>query len=153
VKTRSLALLAVLMALAAIAVPAPAGAAPPHRILVQEHFGSGEELFYRPHRFYLSGDGTFFMQAVRWRRYGGRVATANATYEANDCIPFCYSGDFSVGPAKLRLTRPVHCQAAGIDAYIYTRLSFRLLGEVPKNFNRKGSISLRPVGPGGNPLC
>jgi hypothetical protein len=144
---------ALLSLLAICAFIVPASAAPPHRILVQEHFGSGEELFYRPHRFYLSGDGTFFMQAVRWRQYGGRVATANATYEANDCVPFCYAGHFSKGPAKLRLTRPVHCQAAGIDAYIYTRLSFRLLGDVPKNFNRKGSISLRPVGPGGNTLC
>jgi hypothetical protein len=142
-----------LLAICAFIVPAGATAAPAHRILVQEHFGSGEELFYRPHRFYLSGDGTFFMQAVRWRQYGGRVATANATYQANDCVPFCYAGHFSKGPAKLRLTRPIHCQAAGIDAYIYTRLSFRLLGDVPKNFNRKGSISLRPVGPGGNTLC
>jgi hypothetical protein len=141
------------LAISAFALSSGASAAPPHRILVQEHFGPGEELFYRPHVFQLSGDGTFFMTGVKWKHYGGRAATASAKYQANNCIPFCYAGHFVKGPAKLRLTRPIHCEAAGIDAYIYTRLSFRLLGHVPKNFTRKGGISLRPVGEGGNNLC
>jgi hypothetical protein len=132
-------------------LPSSVSAAPTHRVLVQEHFGSGEELFYRPHVFYLSGDGTFYMSGVQWKQYGGRVATASAKYQANNCIPFCYAGHFLKGPAKIRLTKPIHCQNSYIDAYLYTRLSFRLLGHVPNNFNRKGSISLRPVNEYGKP--
>lgn len=123
------------------------------KILVQRGPGSGEELFYRPHVFYLSGDGAFFINKVRWKHYDGKVATATATANTNDCVPFCAEGHFSRHPAKVRLTRPIHCVNSYIDAYLYTRIYFSIPGRVPGNFPHRGSVSLRPVNEYGKPVC
>jgi hypothetical protein len=115
------------------------GTGKPKRILVSNSLGSGD-LVYRPHRFYLSADGTFGMLGVQWKHYGGAVATASASAYANDCVPFCAAGHFSRPKAKLRLTKVVRC---GGD-YLYARLLYALEGHVPSNIPRRGSFSILP---------
>jgi hypothetical protein len=141
--------------LAILALVASAGsgvAAQAERVLVQQVPGAEQQLYYRPHVFYLSADGALTLTAVKWRSYGGATATATAVAHTNNCLPACIGGTFTTHRTKLRLTGRKYCGAR--DREIYARLSFHILGEIPHNFgNGRGSISMRPVDIGGDPLC
>ena len=47
-------------------------ASTPKKIFVRNSLGADEDLTYRPHRFYLSADGTFGILGVKWKHYGAR---------------------------------------------------------------------------------
>lgn len=134
--------------------PAPAPAAPvaappkPERVLVTRALGE-DKLYYRPHLFLLSGDGTFGMSKVQWKTYGGPTAEATARAFANDCIPYCAAGHFYKPQAKLRLSKIVQCKGQPV----YARLQYALVGKLPKNFPRRGGYSMLPLGENGKPDC
>jgi hypothetical protein len=133
-----------------LTIASSAGAA--ERVFVQRVPGAEQTLYVRPHVFYLSADGALTVTGVKWRSYGGRTATASAIAHTNDCEPFCLGGTFSTHPTKLRLTGRKYCRARKRE--IYTRLDFHILGDIPTNFgDGRGSISLRPLTPEGDPLC
>jgi hypothetical protein len=123
------------------------------KIFVQRGFGPGEELFYRPHVFYLSGDGTLYLTGVRWRHYGGRVATATATAHLNDCVPYCAAGHFSIRRAKVRLKGPIHCENSYINAYVYTHLLYKIFGVPHGDRRRRGNLLVEPTNSYGKPAC
>lgn len=131
---------------------ASAAAAPAEKVLVQRVPGAGQQLYYRPHIFYLSADGALTLTAVNWQSYGGASATATAVAHTNNCLPACIGRTFTTHPTKPRLSGRKYCRARGQE--IYTRLRFHILGSVPRNFgDGRGSISIRPVSIDGDPLC
>lgn len=149
-------LIGIVVALLALALPAMGVAAPAaqpqgargQRVLVTNALGS-DKLVYRPRSFLLSGDGTFWVNRVTWKSYGGAVATATARGNVNDCIPYCAAGHFTHPPAKLTLTRIVDCHGTPI----YARLRYELSGPLPKGFPRRGGYSMLPLDEDGKPDC
>jgi hypothetical protein len=134
----------------AVASPASATTEPskPERVLVTRALGE-DKLYYRPHFFLLSGDGTFGVSKVHWTSYGGPVAEATGKGFANDCIPYCAAGHFYKPQAKLRLSKIVQCKGQPV----YARLRYELAGKLPKNFPRRGGYSMLPLGENGKPDC
>jgi hypothetical protein len=127
--------------------PSVATHAPEH-VLVTRALGE-DKLYYRPHFFLLSGDGTFGVSKVQWQSYGGAVATATGRAFANDCIPYCAAGHIFKPQAKLTLSRIVQCQGHPV----YSRLSYRLIGKLPKGLRRRGGDPMLPLGEDGKPDC
>ena len=103
---------------------------------------SGQELAYRPHVIGLSADGTFTMTAIRYRSYGGEVATPTATADVRECTPNCVAGSFDRPRAALRFSRQIQCRGLTI----YSRLHYVLSGPLPTGFPRQGTEPLLPVG-------
>lgn len=143
------------LAIVAVAIAASVGsstAAPAEKVFVQRVPGAEQQLYYRPHVFYLSADGALTLTSVKWHFYGGATATATAIAHTNNCVPFCLGGTYTKHPTKLRLSGRKYCRAR--DRTIYTRLAIHILGHVPKNFgDGRESLSVRPVDSDGEPLC
>jgi hypothetical protein len=118
------------------------------RVFVTRALGE-DKLYYRPHFFLLSGDGTFGMNRVQWQSYGGPTAEATARAFVNDCIPYCAAGHIDRPQAKLRLSKIVQCQGKPV----YAGLRYQLVGKLPKNFPRRGGYSMLPLGEDGKPDC
>ncbi|MBS1879302.1 MAG: hypothetical protein JST31_07310 [Actinobacteria bacterium] len=108
-----------------------------------------DKLYYRPHFFLLSGDGTFGLNRVRWTRYDGAVARGTARAFVNDCIPYCAAGHIDRPRARVTLSKVVDCNGTPI----YARLEYALVGPLPKAFPRRGGYSMRPLGADGKPEC
>ncbi len=129
--------------------PQPTSPEPqPQRVLVTRALGD-PKLYFRPHSFLLSADGTFGIGKVRWKGYGDATATATGRGFANDCIPNCAEGRFSHPQAMLRLAKVVPCQGNPV----YARLHYALTGPLPQGMPRQGSFSMLPLGEEGKPDC
>jgi hypothetical protein len=122
--------------------------APPQQVRVVRALGE-DKLYYRPHFFLLSGDGTFGMNRVRWQSYGGAGAKATARAFVDDCIPYCAAGHVTHPAATLRLSKVVDCNGTPI----YAHLDYAISGPLPKGFPRRGGYSMRPLGEDGKPEC
>jgi hypothetical protein len=128
--------------------PAPLTSAARERVLVTRALGE-DKLYYRPHFFLLSGDGTFGVSKVQWHSYGGAVAEASGRAFADDCIPYCAAGRIFKPRAKLKLSKVVQCQGHPV----YARLRYELAGKVPKGLPRRGGFPMLPLGEDGKPDC
>jgi hypothetical protein len=129
--------------------PPPAETAvAPERVLVTRALGE-DKLYYRPHTFLLSGDGTFGIDKVHWKSYGGPVATATGRAFADNCLPNCAEGHIFKPQAKLVLSKIVQCQGHPV----YSRLRYQLIGKLPKGLRRRGGDSMLPLGEDGKPDC
>jgi hypothetical protein len=126
----------------------PAEPANAQRVRVIRALGE-DKLYYRPHFFLLSGDGSFGLNKVQWKSWGGATARATARGFVNDCIPYCAAGHIDRPPARLTLSKIVDCNGTPI----YARLEYALSGPLPKGFPRKASYSMRPLGEDGKPEC
>lgn len=133
---------------ASAAADAPADAPRPQRLFVTRALGE-DKLYYRPHSFLLSGDGSFGVGKVQWQSYGGATATASGRGFANDCIPYCAAGRFYHPQAQLRLSKVVPCQGRSV----YSRLHYALSGPLPQGFPRRGGFPMLPLGEDGKPDC
>lgn len=122
--------------------------AKPQRVRVVRALGE-DKLYYRPHFFLLSGDGSFGMNKVQWMSWGGATATATARAFVNDCVPYCAAGHIDRPRAKLVLSKIVDCNGTPI----YAKLEYSLSGPLPKGFRRKGGDSMLPLGEDGKPEC
>jgi hypothetical protein len=127
--------------------PATKPSEAPH-VLVTRALGD-PKLYYRPHSFLLSADGTFGLGRVRWTAYGGSTATATARASVDDCVPNCAAGRVHHPPARLTLSRVVDCDGTEI----YARLRYELTGSLPEGFPRRRGYSMRPLGADGKPAC
>jgi hypothetical protein len=54
-------------------------------------------------------DANFYVDHLRWKAWGARVATAAGTAHQNDCKPNCAAGHFRTFPLTVRLSRVVTC--------------------------------------------
>ena len=99
---------------------------------------TGNHLARRPHKIVLTADGSFYLRALRWQGFGGRVARATGSaYARNGCMT-CADREVKRPRVRLRLT---DLTPRGRYA-VYGRLHYVLLGPLPEGFARRGSLSL-----------
>lgn len=108
-----------------------------------------DQLVYRPHKIYLSGDGTFDLYGLRWSSYGGPAARASGNAFAKGCTPDCAEGHVDRPRATLYLSARIECDGQ----YIYAHLSYVLHGALPSGYRHRGFFSLRPTNEFGKPAC
>jgi hypothetical protein len=118
------------------------------RILVKADVLS-DGLTYRPHALQLSGDGTFYIYAIRWWDYGGDNASGPARAYVRGCAPYCAAGKVFHPKAEVRLSRVVECEGHRI----YAHLRYAVRGRIPSGFRRHGDYSLLPTNETGEPSC
>jgi len=64
-------------------------------------------------------DANYLLTHLRWRHWGGSVASATGTARANDCTPFCAAGHFHSYPVTVTVDRLTRCNSA----HYYARLT------------------------------
>jgi hypothetical protein len=133
----------VLVALAATGAASALGAASA-KVYVEGDI-VGQELVYRPHAIGLSADGTFALTAIKYKSYGGAVATATGRAYVRGCTPNCAEGKAYRPSSRIRLEAQIQCRGKTI----YSKLHYALQGPLPAGFRRQGTEPLRPVGPEG----
>ena len=107
------------------------------------------QLVFRPHSIGLSGDGTFSLDRIQWRSYGGATARATATAFTKGCTPDCAEGHIDRPRAKLRFTTPVECEGR----QIYARMHYVLRGAIPSGYVHSRWVSMRPPPELEGPTC
>lgn len=107
------------------------------------------QLAIRPGRMYFSGDGTFYIGHLRWRRWGGANAVAIGTASISTCEPNCVEGTRLTFPARVRLHQVVRC----IGATIYSEATYKLRGELPEGFRQKQTLPLTLTNEYLEPVC
>jgi hypothetical protein len=99
---------------------------------------TGNHLAKRPHRIVLAADGSFYLRAISWQSFGGRVARATAIAYTRAGCQTCSDREVNRPRVHLRLT---NLTRRG-DYRIYTRLHYVLLGPIPTGFTHRGSLSM-----------
>lgn len=86
------------------------------------------------------GDGNLQLRKLRCRSWEGSVARAVGVALANDSLPFCAAGKFHRLRTRVKLSGLRRCP--NIGRYVYTRLSLRMVGRLPRGISRRtGAIS------------
>jgi hypothetical protein len=88
-------------------------------------------------------------RAVRYRRYGGRIATAVASARVHGCVPSCPLSRVVWRSARLRFDDLVRCGGR----LTYGRMSYVLGGPATEGIERRGSFDIRPTTEIGRPAC
>jgi hypothetical protein len=93
---------------------------------------------YRPARVVIAcGDGTFYVDHIRWSSWTGKGATGAGTGHVNDCRPSCARGRFHSYPGvTLRLGSFRFCSAH--DDFEFTLLGYRFTRSRPPGFATSG---------------
>ncbi len=147
-RSRRAAILALVGLASLLGATAALGALGGNRVLVRADILS-DGLTYRPHALQLSGDGTFYIYAIRWQAYGGDVASGPARAYVRGCTPYCAIGKVFHPKAEVRLSRVTECEGHRI----YAHLRYAVRGRIPKGFRRHGDYSLLPTDERGEPTC
>jgi hypothetical protein len=106
------------------AVTNHAGASSGRVYLNVQGYGAKPVVKYRPRQLNrITGDGTAYVDRIRWRRWNESQAYATGYAHVDDCVPDCADGTFSVRPTHLHAYRVRFCHAANRN--VYTRLSIR----------------------------
>jgi hypothetical protein len=127
-----------LLLLAALALPALAGAAPHRtaRTYVPVAFDESNARF-RPHHLLLSSDATLWMTRIRWRHYGKLRAVGVGRAHVNDCRPFCAAGKVHKVRARMSWSHPVTCDARRVYSRVTIRFARKRPKFVPAKISRK----------------
>lgn len=135
------------VALAALAVPASAEAA--QAVFVKASIDTNE-LKLRPHAILLSGDGTLALYGIHYETYGGAVAKASGRAYTRGCTPDCAQGRVRRPRATIRFSDLLRCEGKRV----YGQLSYVLHGQILKGYKRRESFDLRPLDERtGKPAC
>jgi len=82
-----------------------------------------------PTRIVLAcGDANAVLTGITWSKWGGALATATATLNANTCDPSCAGGTFKAYPVTVRADRRRRCSGA---TFGYARLRIAYTGDRP----------------------
>src|SRR5215212_7873637 len=112
-----------LLLLVALAVAIPAAAAGGKTYL--GGCSSLEHAKYKPHRVLLAcGDGSLYVNHVKWRAWGKKRARGHGRAHVNDCKPSCADGKFHRYRARLRLSHRATCQIGPKRQFKRVRLIF-----------------------------
>jgi hypothetical protein len=93
---------------------------------------------YRPVRIVIAcGDGTFYLDHIRWAAWNDSRANGIGTAHLNDCRPNCAAGHFhSYRGVVVRLAFPRFCHAH--SDYEFTGLQYHFTGARPAGLPRTG---------------
>lgn len=94
------------------------------------------DLRYRPSRVVIAcADGNFRLRRLRWENWNSAVARADGIARVNDCLPACAGGRVRHLPVRVKAFSRKLCAGAG--RYVYSRLTFRMLGRLPRGVGRR----------------
>jgi hypothetical protein len=71
-----------------------------------------------------------YMEHIRWRRWGGRIAVGSGVYSENDCTPSCVAGRFHSHHATIWLGNVGRCHGHSVRRY-YRRAKVSGAGTFP----------------------
>ena len=94
--------LAAVVAIFAVAAPAPAASA--SRALPRVIAGSYSGI--RPRRLFFSGDAGNIVTGIRWARWTQTTAVGHGTSDIQGCVPNCAAGSETPVPTSVTLSRP-----------------------------------------------
>jgi hypothetical protein len=100
---------------------------------------TGDHFVKRPHKIVLSADGSFYLRAIKWQSFGGRVGRATAVAYTRAGCPAC-SGRVVVKRPRVKL-RLTNLMPRGRYS-VYALLHYVLLGPVPPGFAHRASLSM-----------
>ena len=89
------------------------------RLYVPGVFGPDEVgLRYKPAKLIYTGDGSSYLERLKYRSYGRSRAVAVGVDEVDDCDPSCATGSYHPVPARLTFSRRAECRGKRV----YTKL-------------------------------
>jgi hypothetical protein len=119
----------VVLALAAVLVAIPAGAATKTRLAE-----CGDKPLYKPKRVIIAcGDGAFRVVKLKWSTWTRNTAVGRGIGKVNTCRPSCAEGKFKSYPVKLTPGKPKSCPTNGRQ---FTRLTYTFTGKKPAGVKR-----------------
>jgi hypothetical protein len=86
------------------------------RVYVPGVYGSSYGLRYQPTRIIYTGDGSSYVNHLRYRSYGGARAIAVGIDQVDDCKPSCGGGTYYPVPARVTLSHLAQCRGKRIYA-------------------------------------
>lgn len=104
-RLRFMGMLVILLVAALGVVSAGAASASQRRETYLGANADGSHPAIRPRHRWLSGDGTVYVDRLRWNSWGGRVARARGRGAVNDCVPGCAQGHMHRGGVHLAAYR------------------------------------------------
>ncbi|MFT3863420.1 MAG: hypothetical protein QM729_04045 [Solirubrobacterales bacterium] len=102
----------------------------------------GGRLAVRPEAIALSVHGSLSLHRLRWREWGGTVATGRGRARVKACVPDCNLGKVEWPRVTVRLEDRIRCEGR----VLYGWLGYRLQGEIPEGVRPRGSVDMRPKG-------
>ena len=121
-------MLELLVAVAALAAPAPVITGCAHQPQV------------RPHEITIAcADANFYVDHLAWTRWDARGAVATGIAHENDCTPYCAAGHFHSYRTTLTLSRVVSCVKGRRE---FARIAWRFAAAKPEHYSRAGSQTL-----------
>jgi hypothetical protein len=89
---------------------------------------------YKPrHVIVACGDGNFQLKQMHWTHWNRYIATGSGVGWVNDCIPYCYNGQFHSYPVTVRLYEPHRCTNGDLQ---FRKMLYRFTSSHP--FARSG---------------
>src|SRR3954452_1897403 len=126
----------------AVAVPAAAGG--------KTYLGGcspQDHAKFKPHHVLLAcGDGSLYVNHIKWRSWGKKRARGHGRAHVNDCTPSCAQGRFHTYPARLKLRHRVTCDVGPRHQFTHVRLIFsgqRPAADAPRAINYTRPCSRR----------
>jgi hypothetical protein len=86
------------------------------------------------------GDGNFYVDHLRWQRWGATSAVASGIGHLNDCTPYCAAGHFHAARIDLTLARAVVCVRGRRE---FSTIRWRWLGARPLGKNSAETLPCR----------
>lgn len=86
------------------------------RVYVPGVYGQSTGLRYQPKRIIYTGDGSSYVDHLRFRSYGGPTAIAAGIDQVDDCEPSCAGGTYHPVPARVTLSHLARCRGKRIYA-------------------------------------
>jgi hypothetical protein len=94
-----------------------------------------EGIVYKPSQMSYYG-GEQYIGRIKWKSYGGDVATGSAVYAYNTCDKGCAEGPYTYTPITVHLMTRVNCK--GVIAYQDWSLVGAKLDPTPQNIAGDG---------------
>jgi hypothetical protein len=102
--------------------------------------GCDSETYRASTIIFFCADAGVIVTNIRYRSYGGSVATGTALQHANDCNPFCARGTISTARVTIRLSNVVRCEGT----LFYSRAVTRYIGPPPVGEPSAMTVNIRP---------
>jgi hypothetical protein len=93
-----------------------------------------------PSIMFACGDGGYYVDHLRWKRWHTWRAAAVGLFHLNDCRPSCAGGTFHTEWGRLRLRTRVKCDRPDVFVFDHARVRYRgrLLGNRRESFGNLG---------------
>jgi hypothetical protein len=102
---------------------------------------TSEHARFKPkHVLVACGDGSFYVNHIKWSKWGANKARGKGRAHVNTCTPSCAQGKFRRYKVKLRADVPATCP--GRKSVQFSRLTVRFGKKHPKGVKRTQTARL-----------